>query len=368
MKKVSMTALIISSVLMAASVISVGADQDCSGIKKHILLDADSFSDGYDINNNGRTDVLDVCHLKQQILYKADEPDTSEPLFYLGEASIDVSEKKVYIPLNISPSDYCISKFSLELVFASDSFGLSYLNEGNMAGQWSWFSPLGEEITEIEYIADETSSYGGTALIAEYHILNGIPDGYYEFGITNLKVNVIDDSGEERILTAEECPENSKPIKVYIDNTILPPVVTDPPEITVPDTPLHEAPEVYNAMIALKEDYPDGTPWTNDNGYEWNGGIYSAGYGCAGFAFMLSDAAFGDLPARIIDDWSDYQIRVGDILRVNNDGHSVIVLEVNSRGVVLAEGNYNYSVHWGRKMSWSEVNNTLTYIMTRYPD
>ena len=96
MKKVSMTALIISSVLMAASVISVGADQDCSGIKKHILLDADSFSDGYDINNNGRTDVLDVCHLKQQILYKADEPDTSEPLFYLGEASIDVSEKKVY--------------------------------------------------------------------------------------------------------------------------------------------------------------------------------------------------------------------------------------------------------------------------------
>ena len=118
-------------------------------------------------------------------------------------------------------------------------------------------------------------------------------------------------------------------------------------------------------MIAFKEDYPEGMTWTNDNFYEWKGGIFSDGFGCAGFAFMLSDAAFGTLPARTHENISD--IKVGDILRVNNDSHSVIVLEVNDNGVVIAEGNYNSSLHWGRTISWSSLENTLTYVMTRYP-
>ncbi|MDO5148500.1 MAG: hypothetical protein Q4D76_03820 [Oscillospiraceae bacterium] len=365
MKKVKTAALILASVVMAASAASAAAGADYSGLKNYLMLDSDSFSGEYDINDDGKTDVFDVCHLKQQILYETEKPDTPESFFSLGEASIDSSEKKIYIPLVLSPTDYYISKFSLELKFDSDSFLLSYLNEGDMCGQWSW--SVSEGNVEIEYITDETSSYGGTAFIAEYDINEGVPEGYYEFSVENIRVTVTDDSGEERVLTAEECPENAGVSTVYIDNTVSPPVVTDPPVVTTP-APVHEAPEIYNAMIALKKDYPDGTPWTNDNGYAWNGGIYSMGYGCAGFAFMLSDAAFGNLPARIIEDWSNYQIRVGDILRVNNDGHSVIVLEVNESGVVLAEGNYNNSVHWGRKMSWSEVNNTLTYIMTRYPE
>ena len=365
MKKVKTVSLILASVIMAASAASAAAGADYSGLKNYLMLDSDLFSDEYDINDDGKTDVFDVCHLKQQILSGPETPDTLESFFGLGEASVDYSEKKVYIPLVLSPTDYNISKFSLDLKFDSGSFRLSYINEGDMSGQWSW--SVSEGNTEIEYITDETSSYGGTAFIAEYDINEGVPEGYYEFSAENLKVTVIDESGEERVLTAEECPENAGVSTVYIDSIVSPPVVTDPPVVTTP-SPVHEAPEIYNAMIALKETYPEGTPWTNDNSYAWNGGIYSMGFGCAGFAFMLSDAAFGNLPARMIDDWSDYQIRVGDILRVNNDGHSVIVLEVNESGVVLAEGNYNNSVHWGRKMSWSEVNSTLTYIMTRYPE
>lgn len=57
--------------------------------------------------------------------------------------------------------------------------------------------------------------------------------------------------------------------------------------------------EAYAAMIALETDYPEGTPYTNDDFYAWNGGQFYGGYGCAGFAFMLSDAAFGTLPARV---------------------------------------------------------------------
>ncbi|MCM1160708.1 MAG: Ig-like domain-containing protein [Roseburia sp.] len=123
--------------------------------------------------------------------------------------------------------------------------------------------------------------------------------------------------------------------------------------------------QVYADMIAMKSKYPEGMKWTNANYYAWKGGIYSGGYGCAGFAFAISDAAFGDLPARKHTDFSS--IRVGDIVRMNNDTHSVIVLEVKENGVVVAEGNYNSSVHWGRQISFSAIRSTGTYVLTRYP-
>ena len=103
----------------------------------------------------------------------------------------------------------------------------------------------------------------------------------------------------------------------------------------------------------------------NDNSYAWKGGIYSEGYGCAGFAFMLSDAAFGELPARQTDVSNP---KVGDILRINNDSHSVVILEVRDDCVVVAEGNFNESVYWGREIPLSVVNAPGTYIITRYPE
>ncbi len=97
--------------------------------------------------------------------------------------------------------------------------------------------------------------------------------------------------------------------------------------------------EAYQAMMALKPQYPEGMHWTNDNFYEWKGGIFSGGYGCAGFAFLLSDAAFGDLPSRVITDVTISDVHVGDILRVNNDTHSVSCIERNTSYITLAEGN-----------------------------
>ena len=142
--------------------------------------------------------------------------------------------------------------------------------------------------------------------------------------------------------------------------------VTLAPEATVTET------SAYNAMIALKAQYPEGMPWTNDNTYRWRGYnypnyIYAIGGGCAGFAFILSDAAFGDLPARYVDNPTYDDIRVGDILRVNNDSHSVIVLEKYTDHIVIAEGNYNASIHWGRTMTKDETMRTLTNLTTRYP-
>ncbi|MCR5652110.1 MAG: bacterial Ig-like domain-containing protein [Lachnospiraceae bacterium] len=125
--------------------------------------------------------------------------------------------------------------------------------------------------------------------------------------------------------------------------------------------------KVHDKIMAMKSKYPEGMEWTNSNYYEWKGGIYTGGYGCAGFAFLLSDAAFDDAPARMIENVTFSSVRVGDILRVNGNTHSVIITEVNSDSVTLAEGNYNSSIHWGRTMTASEVNKS-DYMLTRYDD
>ncbi len=129
-------------------------------------------------------------------------------------------------------------------------------------------------------------------------------------------------------------------------------------------TPVPSEAEAYSRMIALQGQYPEGMPWTNANEYtsKSSGYITYVGLGCVAFAYILSDAAFGDLPFSQHNDQN--RIRVGDILRVNNNTHSVIVLEVRPTELVIAEGNYNSSIHWGRTL---QRNGLVTdYIMTRY--
>ncbi len=139
--------------------------------------------------------------------------------------------------------------------------------------------------------------------------------------------------------------------------------------------------EAYHRMTALEDKYPEGMPWTNftpygrdgnESTYRWHGGPVKNsdnGVGCAAFVFILSDAAFGDWRARAIDqgNFSFEDIRVGDILRTNGGSHFVIVLQKSEAGVVVAEGNYNKSVHWGRTISKDEVMDS-TFIITRYPE
>ena len=143
---------------------------------------------------------------------------------------------------------------------------------------------------------------------------------------------------------------------------------TEPGPEPDPETEDPYAPEaVYEKLIALKEELPEGKRWTNENFYAWHGGYYSGGFGCVAFAFRLSDAVFGDLPCSFVSPVCFEDVRPGDILRMNGDTHSVIVLEVRSDSVVIAEGNYNWSVHWGRVLTRAEVERA-DYLMTRYPE
>ncbi len=141
--------------------------------------------------------------------------------------------------------------------------------------------------------------------------------------------------------------------------------------------------EVYERLMDWEDILPTGTPWNDDlpygeqgnlgDGYIWKGGLIDGHrikhVGCAAFAAILSDAAFGNLPATKIDrgGFTFEEVRVGDVLRVNGSSHSVIVLQTNPAGVIVAEGNNSGKVYWGRTMSKQDVL-YADFILTRYPN
>ncbi len=153
-------------------------------------------------------------------------------------------------------------------------------------------------------------------------------------------------------------------------------------ELVTCDSTVPTPQEVYEAMIALQDDdrYKEGTTWTDyepysDSAgyYKWKGGTLDgkniSAVGCVAFAFILSDEAFGSLPASMYaaGEFNYEDVKVGDILRVHSDSHTVIVLEVSDTGVIIAEGNLSGKVHWGRAMSRNEVMRDTSHYITRYP-
>ena len=127
--------------------------------------------------------------------------------------------------------------------------------------------------------------------------------------------------------------------------------------------------DVYNRIIEMENQYPQGMNWDNSNSYTFKADG-TIGYGCAGFAYLLSDAAFGSAPVKQHTDFDN--IRVGDIIRMNNDTHSVVVLGFDGDYIVIAEGNMHLNgssqgvINWGRIISRDEVKETGTYVQTRY--
>ncbi len=143
-------------------------------------------------------------------------------------------------------------------------------------------------------------------------------------------------------------------------------------------TPLNET-EVYNRLISRKTEvgYTEGTPWTNANKYvntvTFDGYPKGCYTGIACFAFMMDMMEYAsnyEYPIRIVKGSYDNlpKIRVGDGLRMNNNGHSVVVLEVSGTNVIVAEGNFNSSVHWGRKIDLADPFEGFTYVATFWPE
>ncbi len=157
------------------------------------------------------------------------------------------------------------------------------------------------------------------------------------------------------------------------DDEILSSDELSPDAASVPYT--EDEAEILKRMLAMQAEYPEGRRWTNNDKYEWKYTYYPAGSdwpyssylggGCVAFAMILSDAAFGSIPAYEYRNVVYDKLRTGDILRINNDTHSVIILQKNEDNVVIAEGNYGSSIHWGRVLSRKAVE-AADYYVTRY--
>ncbi len=129
------------------------------------------------------------------------------------------------------------------------------------------------------------------------------------------------------------------------------------------------ASNVYSAMMAMKSRYPEDMTWTNSNLYRSKGYTYqegrlvgTSGGGCHGFALILSDAAYGSLP--LVEHTNFSNIKVGDILRINNDSHSVMITAINGNTITIAEGNYGGKIHWGRTISRTNTTG-WSYVISR---
>lgn len=140
-------------------------------------------------------------------------------------------------------------------------------------------------------------------------------------------------------------------------------------------------------MIELQDIFPSGMYWnhmgkdqtnpeeTNNiysvtdipcNHYQ-NGEIYcNAHYGksdelypykstcsqCRGFASLLSDIVFGpDAPVRYFENYDE--LRIGDQARIDNDYHTVFIVDKTDEYVIVAECNSDLEtckICWGRKI------------------
>lgn len=133
---------------------------------------------------------------------------------------------------------------------------------------------------------------------------------------------------------------------------------------------------VKAVLMAQQSAYPEGTPWTNEgNTYEWHAlaNTTYTGHGCAAFTIMMSDKAFGTTRAAqkynlsgLSAETIKNNLRIGDIVRTDHDTHEVIIVDKTDEGIVVAEGNFNNAVHWGRVITYEELSQSAVYYYSRY--
>ena len=129
--------------------------------------------------------------------------------------------------------------------------------------------------------------------------------------------------------------------------------------------------QVTEKILAFQETYPDSSPWSKEIYYAWQGGIYEGGSGGMAFLFTVSDSLFGSLPARMVKPVDYESLRPGDLLRLNDNTHSVMIIDKLEDHVTVVEVMVDRRgvsrVYWGRTLSKSAVE-AGDYVLTRYPD
>lgn len=151
-----------------------------------------------------------------------------------------------------------------------------------------------------------------------------------------------------------------------------------------------EQPEATTLTLAqLQEKYPHGAYWNHTKGgtedYTWNpcthhtgNCTYSGSCGCntyqgktiqcMGFAYQLAALAYGGDPRA---DWTEFRtasaldnLKPGDILRYNYNGHSVFVTAVEGDVVTYADcnGDNRCGIRWNATATKEQLKTGFTYV------
>lgn len=126
--------------------------------------------------------------------------------------------------------------------------------------------------------------------------------------------------------------------------------------------------EVNTVLESLQREYPEGTPWGMEKNY-FSNGLHIRGQGCAAWAFMVSDAIFGNLPMRTIRDPEG--LCIGDMVSYPNKPHRGVFLYYAGQKYVSCEGNVDSQVFWGLERNRANLGTGLEtgaiVLYTRYP-
>ena len=133
--------------------------------------------------------------------------------------------------------------------------------------------------------------------------------------------------------------------------------------------------QVQARLLSLKEQYPEGMKVGNcsSGAARITNGLYGDPYDIrVGWVAQGDDDVLmtvdGCVPKRSIASRSaaESSLRVGDEVYVKSYGlgHVMVVLSRSSEGITVVESNQNsdMKMHWGRFISWDELDESLLYI------
>lgn len=97
-------------------------------------------------------------------------------------------------------------------------------------------------------------------------------------------------------------------------------------------------------------------------------GVYWTGYQCHGFALKVAADIYGGSKLANWRKINSYRSpKVGDVIRLWGDRHTIIVTKVNSNSIQYADCNATglCRIQWGQVMSKRELKANFTYMFTR---
>ncbi len=213
---------------------------------------------------------------------------------------------------------------------------------------------LTENTDDIQAVIENTTEALVDNVDDGYELVNGLINGTIPMAEQHkIESNAKDDTVAQLI---ENSGDYSSETETYVevDNSFINGI------IEYNNTHEDEGISMSSEIASMQSQYPSGSYWGPDTYYKWRAGtVYRGGYGCAGFAYMLSDAIYGDAPAEKI--YGNGDVRVNDCIELFDNAHTAFVLSVNGDGTVtVAEGNINGGyVAWGTRYNISDISAVL---------